>query len=548
MATHAEAAPGFAAARGGGLAPAIAIARRAFADSKIRTIGFAYLFAAIAYIQPVGYRDAYPKLSDRIAFAHSFGGNSAVRLFYGTPYDLLTIGGYTAWRVGGTLVIFAAAWGTLAAVRAMRTEEDAGRAELMLAGIIGRQTAFAAALVAIGASMLILWLACLAGLLLGGLAAGDSAFLALSVASVLPVFVGVGALASQLAPTRRIALELGGAVVAVAFALRVIADTSSGAEWLRWSTPLGWAEEMQPFHHARPLVLLLPLAASALLLTVASAVAAHRDLGSAVLGSRDSAEPQLRLLSSPTALALRSERLGVSVWLLSVGAFAYIMGVVSKSVSSAGISENLQKAFAKLGTGSIATARGYIAFAFIFFFLAASLFMCAQIGAARHEEAEQQLETELALPVSRRAWLGGRLALALAGATLISLAAGFFTWAGAASSGVADLSLPKMLEAGANCLPIAILFLGLAALAYALVPRASAGIAYGLVIASFLWQLFGSLLGVPKWLVDATPFAHVGMIPIQPFRLPAAVVMVAIGALAAAAAVARFERRDLLGA
>ena len=33
---------------------------------------------------------------------------------------------------------------------------------------------------------------------------------------------------------------------------------------------------------------------------------------------------------------------------------------------------------------------------------------------------------------------------------------------------------PKMLEAGANCLPVALLFLGIAALAYALVPRASA--------------------------------------------------------------------------
>jgi hypothetical protein len=35
-----------------------------------------------------------------------------------------------------------------------------------------------------------------------------------------------------------------------------------------------------------------------------------------------------------------------------------------------------------------------------------------------------------------------------------------------------------MLEAGANCLPVALLFLGVATLAYAVAPRASAGIAY----------------------------------------------------------------------
>ena len=59
-----------------------ALARRAFRDARTRTIAFGYLFAAYAYIQPVGYRHAYPTLSDRLAFAHSFASNDALRLFY----------------------------------------------------------------------------------------------------------------------------------------------------------------------------------------------------------------------------------------------------------------------------------------------------------------------------------------------------------------------------------------------------------------------------------------------------------------------------------
>ncbi len=74
-----------------------------------------------------------------------------MRLFYGKPYDLLTVGGYAAWRVGGVLSIFAAVWGLLAAVRAMRAEEDAGRAELVLAGIVARRGVYLSALVAIAA-------------------------------------------------------------------------------------------------------------------------------------------------------------------------------------------------------------------------------------------------------------------------------------------------------------------------------------------------------------------------------------------------------------
>jgi ABC-2 type transport system permease protein len=532
---------------GAGLGPALSLARRSFRDARSRTIAFAYLFAIYAYIQPVGYRHAYPTLADQLGFAHSFAGNDALRLFYGYPYSPLTVNGYCAWRVGGTLAILAAAFGLLAAVRALRSEEDSGRMELVLAGIVARRTTYLSALSAIAAGVLILWLAESAGFVAGGLPVGGSAYLALATASVIPVYMGVGAIASQLAPTRRIALELGSAVIGLSLLLRVIADTSSGASWLRWATPLGWAEELRPFAGPRPLVLLLPVAASTLLLVLAARIADSRDLGTGILPASDATPPRLSLLSSPTAQALRSERASVIVWTTSIAAFAFILGMVSTSISSAGISKSVRQEIAKLGSGSIDTPTGYLALVFIFFILAVSLFACAQVGAARHEEADERLDTLLSLPVDRRRWLGGRLALATCGAVTISLATGLFTWAGAATEGV-DISLPRMLEAGANCLPVALLFLGLAALAYAVVPRASTGIAYGLVTVTFLWQLTGSVLGAPRWLIELTPFAHVGLVPEQPFRVLAAVVMLGIALGSALMAVWIFRRRDLVGA
>ena len=78
-------------------------------------------------------------------------------------------------------------------------------------------------------------------------------------------------------------------------------------------------------------------------------------------------------------------------------------------------------------------------------------------------------------------------------------------------------------------------------------PRASAGIAYGLVTVTFLWQLTGSVLGAPKWLVNLTPFAHVGLVPAQHFRAEAAVIMLGIAVSSALAATWIFQRRDLTG-
>ena len=538
----AQAAPRRSAAR-----PVWLLARRNFRDARARTIGFTYLFAVASILNPVAYRHTYSTLAERLAFSESFGHNKAVVLFYGKAYDLLTIGGYSAWRTGGILAILAAIYGLLAGVRALRAEEDAGRAELVLAAPVSRGNIYAGAVAGIAAGAALLWVAVLAGSVIGGLAAGGSAYLALAIVSMVPVFAGVGALASQLAPTRRMALELGGAVVVLSFLLRVVADTSGSLSWLRWATPLGWAEELRPFTGAQPLVLLLPIAAATLALLGAWRLAARRDVGAGLLAARDSADPRLWLLSSSTTQALRGELPSLTVWLGGIGAFALIVGVISKSISSAGISPSLQRQFAKLGEGSIVTPRGYFGFSFIFFVLVLSVFSCSQVAAARHEESEQRLETLLALPVGRLRWLNGRLALAVAGAIALALAAGVFAWVGAATQNVAP-TLPRMLLAGVNCLPTALLFLGIAVLAYAVAPRAAAGIAYGLVTVAFLWQLIGSLLGAPKWLVEITPFAHVGSVPAQPFRAGAAAVMVAIGLLAAAAAALAFARRDLTGA
>jgi ABC-2 type transport system permease protein len=78
------------------------------------------------------------------------------------------------------------------------------------------------------------------------------------------------------------------------------------------------------------------------------------------------------------------------------------------------------------------------------------------------------------------------------------------------------------------------------------VPRASAAIAYGLLVLAFLWQAVSALLGAPGWLAGLTPFAHIGLVPTQPFQAAGAVVMIAIGVAAAGAGLAVFRHRDLI--
>ena len=129
-----------------GRAPAIALARRAFLDSEIaRSVRVP---VRRGRLHPAGRLPrCVPDARRPACVCAQLRRNKAIRLFYGAPHDLLTVGGYTAWRVGGTLAIFAAAFGLLAAVRALRDRGGCRHEPSWCspARSLGRRSAFAAA-------------------------------------------------------------------------------------------------------------------------------------------------------------------------------------------------------------------------------------------------------------------------------------------------------------------------------------------------------------------------------------------------------------------
>ena len=100
------------------------------------------------------------------------------------------------------------------------------------------------------------------------------------------MFLGVGALTSQLAATRRQAASYAAVVLGVSYALRMVADAGVGLHWLIWTSPLGWVEELRPLTAPQPLVLLAILAFTAVLATVAVHLAGTRDVGASILPDR----------------------------------------------------------------------------------------------------------------------------------------------------------------------------------------------------------------------------------------------------------------------
>jgi ABC-2 type transport system permease protein len=523
--------------------PAWWILRNTLRLERVRLVVIGLIAALYAAVNVIGYRDTYPTAEARQQFAAAFNGNLALRLFYGVPRDLATVGGYVEFRVVGMLGVLIAGWAVFAAARALRGEEDAGRWELVLCGASTRSGATAIVLVALVLECCALWLATVVSLWLVAVIPGDLTVgqtLLIATASVLPgvVFAAVGALACQVAGSHRGAQAIAGGLLAIALLVRIAADLASGAGWLRWLTPFGWTEQVHPVTGARPWVILLFAWWALVAAGAAVWIAGRRDLGASLAPRRGVPRSRDRLLGSTSRLAVRTELPTLAVWVAAAGTFALILGAFAKSISDQARKVDLH------GFTQVTTATGYLALSFVLFTLAVSLFATSHISSIRDDEGSGRLEAVFALPVARRSWLVGRLLVAAVSTAALAVFVGVLAWAGATSQN-SGVSLGSLVAAGANCIPAALCFLGLGTLLFATLPRQSGGAALALVGVAFLWELVGALIGAPTWLLALSPFHHVAAVPQSAFDMGGALAMIGVALAAAVAGVAVFIRRDL---
>ncbi len=222
----------------------------------------------------LGYAATYKTTAERAQLAETLGANLGFNALIGPAHQIGTVAGFTAWRSLGVLSIVGAVWGLLAGTRLLRGEEDAGRWELLLAGQTSRRTATAEALAGLGVGLGTLWtITVLVTAAVGrasgvNIGVGAAAFFAVAVVSSAAIFLAAGALASQLAPTRRRAAAFAAGALGACYALRMIADSGTGLDWLRFVSPLGWVEELRPLTEPNA-VPLLPVIGLVTLLSAA---------------------------------------------------------------------------------------------------------------------------------------------------------------------------------------------------------------------------------------------------------------------------------------
>lgn len=529
--------------------PGTVIARTTLRRGSRSALVWGYLFGLTVASSALSYARIYKTPAERERLAASFGTNHAASALFGPAPQLQTVAGFTVFKVSMTLIVVGAIWGLLTSTRFLRGEEDAGRWELLLSGKTGRRGAAFQAVAGLSGAAAIVWLVtALVTVIVGrsssvGIGVGAGSYFALALVSSAVMFLAVGALTSQLAPSRRQAAGYAASFLGLGYALRMVADAGVGANWLLWVSPIGWVEQLRPLTAPRPWALAPILGFSAVCAGLAVVLAGTRDLGSSILMDRASGAQHPRLLFGPTGLTLRLTRSSIIWWTFSIAVSGLLMGIVAKSAGTTISGSSVEQVFSRLGAPGTG-AQTFLGVVFLILAVLTGFEAAGQVTSARAEEAEGRLDHLLVLPVSRMRWLWGRLAVAATALLVGGFAAGVLSWTGAATQG-SGVGFATVLEAGINVVPPAILILGAGVLAIGWWPRRSPAVVYSLLVWSLLVDLVGGLVAENHWLLDTSVFHQMASAPAVAPHWATNAVIFGLGLGGMIAGAIGFTRRDL---
>ncbi|TDD10403.1 ABC transporter permease [Nonomuraea deserti] len=510
------------------------------------------LWVAFLCVVPVvfvsAFTGAYPTDEAR---QHYYETSVHTRAFT-VAYGLLngsSLGELVAWR-SGFLTFMVGLLALLTVIRHTRTEEEAGRRELVGATAVSRHADLAAALIVTCGACLVLGLASALALIGQGLPAAGSLALGLGFTATGWVFAAIGSVTAQLTTGAGGARAIGVTVLGIAIILRgagdIAAQVGDGPAWASWLTPLGWAEALRPYSGERWWVLALAAAVVAALSALAVALSARRDLGSGMFQARLGPAGAGPRLSSPLALAWRLHRgpmisrvVGLALVGLVVGAMAASLGTLMDNSGAAA-----RQALARLG-GPGTLVDQFLTPMMVMLGLICACFAIQATLLLRNEERDGRAEALLATPVNRLRWAGSHFVFTLLGPALGVVA--FGAAAGLAhglNTGAVARELPRLLSAALVQLPAVWLFTGIAFALFGLLPRLVAG-AFAAAVVSMLFGWVGGELQLDQWVVDLSVFEHVPKLLGGDMAITPLLIMTAAAAALVAIGLAGFGRRDM---
>lgn len=494
---------------------------------------------------PAGYiasfNGVFTTAQERIDYAHVSQHNAGFVGLYGILPGT-SLAEIVAWR-SGFMPVMIGLFALLTVVRHTRTDEEAGRTELIGSAAISRHAQLAAALVTTCAASLVLGLLVVAAMTGTGMPATGSLAFGAEFTLAGWAFAGVAAVTAQLTSSARSARAIAVAVLGVAYTLRVGGDISATGDgklsWLSWLSPIGWVTHIFPYSSNDwwPAELTVLFAAATAGLGVV--LLGRRDLGAGLLPAGLGRPGAPGWLRSPLALAWRLHRGLLLGWTVGFALLGLVFGGVAGSiVDLVGNNSGLAGVFGRLG-GTQSLVDSYFAGIAGMVGLIAAAYAVQATLRMRDEEQTGHAEAVLSTAVGRYAWAGSHLVFSLLGPALALFAEGLVAGLTYPSAGVGGVIGSTMVQ-----LPAVWVETAVAVLLFGVLPKWSMA-AWAAPAISLLILLVGGITRLNHWLLDISPFTHVPHVPGGDVAATPLITLTVVAVAVGAAGLVGLRRRNL---
>jgi ABC-2 type transport system permease protein len=495
------------------------------------------------------YGAALPQIyatEDDLAALSQFMAGPVGALIAGPGYgiDEPTIERLVVGIYGLYIILPAALMSILLVSRHTRLEEQAGRAELVRASVVGRHAQLTATLIVAVAANGALALLIAGMMAANGFGAGQGLLFGASVGAAGLAFAGVTALTVQVTEYSRAAAGLAGAALGASYVIRAAGDMlEQGGSALSWLSPMAWSQQTRAYVDGRWWPLAISVAFGIAAAAVGYVLSTRRDVGLGLVAARGGAANAMPWLGSPLTFAFRLQRAGLIGWAAALTAAGALYGSITQPLVDA--FEDISGDFVQVLGGDAANMLdGYLGVMALVDAIVVGVFVILGVQTVRSEETKGRAEPVLATATSRTAWFGSHLAVLAVGAvallgvvalalgipTAISIGDGSYVW--------------EILAAHLAYVPALLVVLGLAALFFGFLP-AAVGATWALLVFAMITGFFGPLMDLPQWVYNLSPFEHIARLPLEELNWTPPVVLAAVAAALAAASLAGFRQRDL---
>lgn len=428
-------------------------------------------------------------------------------------------------------------------IRHTRVDEQTGRGELIRSNVVGRHAVLTATvIITAGANVLVAAMVGIAGLSAGYATQGSLLVAAGALATGL-LFTGVAAVSAQLSEFSRTSSAIAGAVIAVAYLIRMGGDVAEpGGTALSWFSPLAWVQQTAPYVYDRWWPLLLPLGFAVVLTAVGYRLSTRRDVGSSLMSTRRGRSEAHAFLGTPVGMAARALRGGLRGW----GVALVIAGLMFGGFAQAMVDsqDSLPPELSQIvDTGDMLL--GYFGFMALFLAMFVAAAGVSAVQQVREEESSGRAEFALSASVGRTRWLGAHLAV-IGGALVFTLVVvGVATAVGSALA-LGDWSFfGEVVLAGVLQAPAVLATLGIVVALFGWLPRAAVAVGWVIVVFAVIMSSFGALLDLPGAVTSLDVFSHLAEYPVEDVAVAPVLWLSLTGVGGVAAGMLGWRRREV---